>query len=236
MNSDTSFKMQFVPLPVISFHKPAVGMFLQNDGTTVQVYEHEEDQVILTSPLHGCTLQVGGTVYDTLRYVSNSPAAVLENPFCFQMSSGISFEHPNLLHRSWNEFVRSQIRLEGKITTGSESPFYSYSIPKPDVYVRHIGTPLADLTVGSQCFHAYWIKNTKQVLLCGNGHWVIQPNGPIRRSLEAFFDCTPSVQSLRVYEAKSIEPYCSGQTDQLYQCEWSDYACDNNFIRAELGI
>jgi hypothetical protein len=228
--------MPFIPLPSISLHKPAVGMFLQEDGTVVQVYEYKDNQVILTSPLHGCTLQVGGTIYDTLRYVSNNQTVTLENPFCFHVNSGIAFERPNLLDRSWNDFVESEIRLEGKITTGSESPFYSYSIPKPDVYVRHIGTPLADLTVGADCFHAYWIKNTKQVLLCGNGHWIIQPNGSIRRSLSAFFGLTPEVQTLNIYEAKTTEPCTTDQTDQLYECEWSDYACDNYFIRAGLVI
>lgn len=224
--------MHFIPLPPTSPKKPVVGIFL-HEGTAVFVYAHETDQVILTSSHHGCTLQVGGTVHDTLRYISHNHNVTLINPFCFMEQAGV--EAPDefeCMHRSWNDYVEHNLRLEG--TIASESCFYSYEIPRPDLYVRRIATPIADLTYGSNCLHAYWIKNTKQVLLCSNGQWVIQPNGPIQQSLTAFFGSTPCVASLQVFEPESSEPCSTDQIDQVYECEWSDYACDNLFIRSTL--
>ena len=117
--------------------------------------------------------------------------------------------------------------------------FYSTPIPEP---ISASVDQLAQIHLANtdEIISVYWYSETRQIVLNREDDWYIQPNGSVLRSLAALLHCEPHhlvAESLFFFETPGHGVAVDRQLSlALYNCEWSDYACDKISIQFALTI
>ena len=94
---------------------------------------------------------------------------------------------------------------------------------------------IATMRYEAHVARVYWKKETRQVVLLNNGIECIQPDGPIRESLAALFPAPFYAVCCLVFNPDGTPGLPLNEPNDLFLCEWSDFACDHLMIQATLS-
>ena len=119
----------------------------------------------------------------------------------------------------------------------SPSSNYSVRIPMPDVAALE---QLAQFYTPDGVLEAFWICDTRQVVLQFGANWYIQNDGYILDSVAEILCIKESVITVNNLKAGNLfDPSTFSYADpemenQIYNCMWSDYTCDHMIMQADL--
>jgi hypothetical protein len=85
----------------------------------------------------------------------------------------------------------------------------------------------------------YWKKESKEAVIVFNGVESVHADGLILECLASFrpsaSQAPQSVLCCAVYEADGTLGLSMNHLDDLFRCEWSDFACDRLLIQATVA-
>lgn len=88
-------------------------------------------------------------------------------------------------------------------------------------------------------FRIYWKKESKEAVILFNGIESVHANGLLLECLASFrptaSQAPQSVLCCAVYEADGSLGLPMNHLDDLFRCEWSDFACDRLLIQATIA-
>ena len=88
-------------------------------------------------------------------------------------------------------------------------------------------------------FRIYWKKESKEVVIVFNGVESVHANGLLLECLASFrpsaSQAPQSVLCCAVYEADGSPGLPMNHLDDLFLCEWSDFACDRLSFQATIA-
>ena len=119
----------------------------------------------------------------------------------------------------------------------SFSPNYSVRIPAPDVATLE---QLAQFDTPDGLLQAFWVRDTRQVVLEFGDKWYIQGDGYILDSVAEILCIKESVINVHNLKAGNLfDPSTFDEADpemarQIYNCMWSDFTCDYMIMQADL--
>ena len=120
------------------------------------------------------------------------------------------------------------------ITTMSFLSSFTIPIPEP----KDLSQKLARVTwYHKGDLEVFWHASSRQVIFhatgefCADAHneWFIQPDGNIIESLSRFLPCNSHrllVNSIFVFAGKQGKAANEQLCQDIYDCEWSDFACE----------
>ena len=106
--------------------------------------------------------------------------------------------------------------------------------------LQELGTirwiPLPASQGANDVFRIYWKNDTTEAVIVFNGVESVHADGLILECLASFRPHPPqSVLCCAVYEADGTPGLSMNHLDDLFRCEWSDFACDRLLIQATVA-
>lgn len=104
--------------------------------------------------------------------------------------------------------------------------------------IRWVTLPASSLLGEADVFRIYWKNETREAVILFNGVETVHADGLILECLASFRPSSQAPQSVlccAVYEADGSPGLSMNHLDDLFRCEWSDFACDRLLFQATVA-